>query len=321
MNATTKLHVVLGAGQVGPRLAERLLAAGHRVRIVRRKSVEPSRLEPRPDLEWVRADLGDPEAATRACAGADVIYDCTNPSSYGSWHETLAPLKRGVREAAARTGALLVSLDNLYVYGRPEGVITETTPTRPCSGKGALRLELTNDLMEAHARGELRATIARASDYFGPGTEAMSMFGTPLVRGLARGRAALVVGDPDLPRSYSYVPDVVSGLAALGEQPDRAAGKTFHLPVAWKDGTTRAFVQRFADELGVAPRLRHVPRWGLRAAGIFSRDLGAVAEMVYQWEVPYVVDDARFAETFGVRATPMNVAVRASVQAAMGGAG
>ncbi len=305
------LHVVLGAGQVGSRLADILLESGHRVRVVRRG--EPGAASA---IEWRRADLADPAAAASACDGAAVIYDCTNPAGYGSWDRTLPPLRRGVREAAARTGAFLVSLDNLYVYGRPDGLITEDTPERPCSAKGELRAHLARDLLEANARGEVRATIARASDFFGPGANAMALYGERTVRALARGGRAILLGDPDLPRSYSYVPDVAAGLALLGSRPDLAAGKVFHLPVAWQRGSTHELVARLAAELGVAPRAMRVPRWVFRAVGLVSRDLGAIAEMIYQWEVPYVVDDSRFARTFGARATPVDVAIRETVVAA-----
>jgi nucleoside-diphosphate-sugar epimerase len=309
---TQSLHVVLGAGQVGVQLADILLGRGHRVRVVRRGEGGTAR----PGLEWRRADLADADAAAAACAGASVLYDCTNPANYGSWDRTLIPLRRGVLAAARRTGAFLVSLDNLYVYGRPDGPLREELPMRPCSRKGELRARLVGELLDAHARGELRATVARASDFFGPGAAAMALYGDRFVRGLARGRAAIALGDPDLPRSYSYVPDVAAGLAVLGAHPGRAAGEVFHLPVAWKDGSTREFVARFAAELGARPRMMRIPRWFFRAAGLFSRQLGAMAEMIYQWETPYVVDDSRFTEAFAVRATPIEVAVRDTVRAA-----
>lgn len=330
-HADSPLHVVLGAGQVGPRLADLLLARGHRVRIVRRGEAGADR----PGLEWARADLTDAAAAARAAAGAAVIYDCTNPAGYGTWDETLPPLKRGIREAAARTGALLVSLDNLYMLGAPaDGApLREDTPMRPRSKKGELRARLATELMEAHARGALRATVGRASDFFGPGAGKMSLYGDDFVRRLARGWGAMVLGDPDLPRSYSYVPDVVAGLAALGARPDLSEGKVFHLPVAWSPERwsatapsapsrrasacgTRAFVARFAEILGVAPRTWRMPGWAFRVLGLVSRDVGAVHEMLYQWEMPFVVDDRRFVETFGLGATSVEQAVRETVRAA-----
>lgn len=306
------LHVVLGAGQVGPRLAARLLEQGKRVRMVRRGAWGDEAPE---GAERARADLSRVEEGVEACRGAAVIYDCTNPSGYGSWHETLPPLKLGILEVAKETGAFLVTLDNLYSYGRPAGALDESTPMDPCSEKGELRARLANQFLEAAARGEVRGAIGRASDFFGPGAGKMSFYGDPTVRAIAAGWGAPVLGDPNLPRSYSYVPDVVRGLEVLGSNPELSDGKVFHLPVAHKSESSRALVERFAAELGVKARTYPLPRWFFRLAGIFSRDLGAMVEMLYQWEMPYVVDDSHFVQTFGVEATPIELAVRCSVEA------
>jgi nucleoside-diphosphate-sugar epimerase len=309
----SQLHVVLGAGQVGPLLCERLLERGLRVRMVRRAAPGPAR----PGVEWAQAELSDPAAASAACAGAAVIYDCTNPSGYASWPRVLPPLKRGIRAAATRTGALLVQLDNVYMYGVPaDGVLRESTPLAPSSEKGRLRAALSNELFEAVARGELRASVGRASDFFGPGAASMSVYGDGFLRTLARGRGAIAFGDPDLPRSYSYIPDVVNGLLLLGAQPERSAGRVFHLPVAWKAGSTREFIARFAAALGAHPRVLRLPPWLFSLAGLFSKDLGAMREMMYQWQAPFVVDDSLFEQTFGVGATPPELAIAESVRAA-----
>jgi hypothetical protein len=38
-------------------------------------------------------------------------------------------------------------------------------------------------------------------------------------------------------------------------------------------------------------------------------EAGALAEMIYQWETPYRLDDSAFRAAFGVAATPMDRAV------------
>lgn len=309
-NETRELHVVLGAGQVGPGLAAALVARGHRVRVV-------TRTAPALDgVEHVRADLTDPQAAEAALRGADVVYDVTNPASYARWAELLPPLRRGVRRACAKVGAHLVVLDNLYMLEVPEdGTLRETTPRRPRSRKGELRRLLEAEVLDAVQRGELGATIGRASDFFGPGAGARSFFGDDAIRRLANGKSVFVLGDPDLPRSYSYVPDVIEGLARLGEN---RPGGVFHLPVAWKEGSTRELVEALAAELGVAPRTTRLSGWMLAVLGLFVRDLGAVREMLYQWETRFVVDDSAFCERFGARATPIAQAITTSVASAKG---
>ena len=67
--------LVTGAtGYIGGRLAPRLVAAGHRVRVLARN---PDKLRDVPwagDVEVVRGDLGDPESLERACRDIDVVY-------------------------------------------------------------------------------------------------------------------------------------------------------------------------------------------------------------------------------------------------------
>src|SRR5215475_12619759 len=97
MKTPQPLHVVLGAGQVGPLVARELVEQGFRVRLVRRGAPDPTLR----GVEWLRGDLTDEAFATRACRGADVVYNCTNPAEYHRWDELLVPLARSIRTAAA----------------------------------------------------------------------------------------------------------------------------------------------------------------------------------------------------------------------------
>jgi nucleoside-diphosphate-sugar epimerase len=314
--SASRLHVVLGAGQVGPFLATELLARGHRVRMVRCGA--PTMRQP--GLEWMHGDLRDEAFALEVCGGADVVYNTTNPESYHRWEELLVPLARSIRGAAGRAGAKLVALDNLYMVGVPDHApFDESAPMRPCSRKGELRAMLVRELFDAHARGDVRAVAARASDFFGPGAGAFAFLGDRLADQLAHGKAVDVFGDPDLPRSYAFVPDVAHGLAALGAVGlgHASEGKMWHLPHAWQ-GTTRGIVDAIARELRTTAKLRRVPDVLLTVAGVFSPTLAAVREMTYQWKVPYLVDDRRFRATFGVEPTPADVAVREAARALRG---
>lgn len=308
MQAQPQVHTIFGAGQVGTLLARELLDRGHSVRLVRRGPAGASR----PGLRWMSGDVTDPAFADEAARGASVVYNCVNPPDYGRWEGVLEPLMRSVRGAATRAGARLVALDCLYMYGMPEAVpFDEDTPMRPCSSKGSLRAMLVEEMFAAHQRGEVEVTTGRASDYFGPGTP-LSMILYP--RALARLRAGKPVelfGDPDQPHAYSFTPDVARGLAELGTRPE-AVGRAFHLPVAWT-GTTRELIARFGAAIGQPGGVRVVPSWALAALGLVSNELRAIREMLYQWERPYVIDDRRFRSTFGVEATPIDVAIRATL--------
>ena len=142
------VHVVFGTGQVGLALASRLAGSGSAVRSISRH--RPPAL---PDgVEWRAADASDPEAATGAADGASVIYQCLN-APYTDWPKQFPPLQRGVLSAAERTGALLVSLENLYGYGPTGGkVITEDLPLDATTSKGRARAGMTGELLDSAGR-------------------------------------------------------------------------------------------------------------------------------------------------------------------------
>lgn len=300
----TAIHTVFGAGQIGTPLARFLASEGHTVRLVRR-SAPGAEID---GVTWMQGDATDRAFADAACRGAAVVYNCTNPPDYAKWDGVLVPLYRAVREAAGRAGARLVQLDNLYMYGRPSrSPFDEREPMRPCSDKGELRKQLVEELFEAHGRGDVEATSGRASDYFGPDTPNAAVLRPDVYDRIRGGRTVYTFGNPDIPHSYSYTPDVVRGLAVLGTH-EAAPGRAWHLPVA-AQLTTRELVERFADHAGTRVKVRRIPLWALRTVGVFSPLVGALAEMSYQWDIPYLLDDGDFRRTFAVGPTELDEAI------------
>lgn len=300
------VYVILGAGQIGPLVARRLLDRGHRVRLVRRGRFGA---EVPAGAEAVNADVLDPAAAARALRDAAVVYHCVNPA-YTAWATQLLPLTRAVLAATAAAGADLVVLDNLYMYGRA-GVMTEATPIAPCSKKGELRARAAAELVAARDRGDLAVTIGRASDFIGPGATLAAVFGDRFWPRALAGKPGQVLGDPAQPHSYSYVPDVADGLVTLGTDP-RAKNQLWHLPVN-PALPTRALIAEVGRALGVDLAATRVPPWLLRGLGVVSPMMREVAEMTYQWQAPFILDDTRYRSTFGHAATPWPTALAATV--------
>ena len=147
-----RLHVVFGTGPGRcSALAVHLTRLGIAVRAVSRH--RPPALA---GVDWRAADAADPEAAADAAKGASVIYQCLN-APYNQWPERFPPLQRGVLAAAERTGALLVSLENLYGYGPTGGrPMTEDLPLAATGVKGQARAAMTAELLAAAAAGQVR---------------------------------------------------------------------------------------------------------------------------------------------------------------------
>jgi nucleoside-diphosphate-sugar epimerase len=302
-----RLHVVFGTGQVGSALAAHLAGLGAAVRAVSRS--RPAALAGGAD--WRAADATDPEAAADAAKGASVVYQCLN-APYTQWPELFPPLQRGVLAAAERTGALLVVLENLYGYGPAGGrPMTEDLPLAATGVKGATRAAMTAELLAAAEAGRVRFAIGRASDFFGPGVTAGSVLGERVFGNALAGRRADFIGNPDLPHTYSYVPDIAAGLATLGTHP-RAAGQVWHLPGP-PTVTTRALLDLVAHEVGHPVGIRSLPKLALRALGLVNPMLRELAEMSYEFDQPFILDTSKYQSVFGVAGTPLAGAIAATL--------
>ncbi len=301
MAAEQPLHVVLGTGAIGIAVAEALVQRGERVRVVNRRGNAAI-----PGIEPAAADVSDPGQAREVMADASVIYNCTNPSAYHIWPDVLPQLQAGILAGAEAAGARLVVMDNLYMYGATHGTpMTEDMPYAATTKKGRLRAEIAEKWMAAHRAGRVPVVIARASDYFGPnGRAAMldAVFGRAV-----RGKSAQVIGDPDMPHTYTYVPDIGKALVILGER-DEALGEVWHVPSP-ETLTTRAFIERIADALGRPIKIQVASTWLLRVMGLFQPTMRELIEMVYEFNEPFIVDDSKFKAAFGDIATPLDVAI------------
>jgi len=301
------LHVVIGAGPVGSATALLLASRGERVRLL-------SRAGARPDpgtVEAVAADATDTERLTELAAGAAVLYNCASPP-YDRWPREWPPLAASVLAAAERTGAVLVTMSNLYGYGPVSHPITEQDPLNATGPKGKTRAAVWVQARAAHQAGRVRATEARASDFFGPGVGAQSPVGQRSIPRLLAGRAIIAPGDPDVPHSWTYVPDIAAALVTLGSN-ERAWGHAWHVP-ANPPMTERELFAALARLAGApAPRLRSVPGWQIRLLGVvipFMREFGEVA---YQFTKPFVMDSGAFQAAFGTEPTPMDKALSATI--------
>jgi nucleoside-diphosphate-sugar epimerase len=296
------LHVILGTGPVGTWIARTLRVEGHAVRAVTRtggRGALPA------DVEVVAADCADPSQATRAAEGAAVVYQALNPR-YHRWVEEFPALQAAALAAARAAGARYVSIDNLYMDGARAGTMNEASRERPDTVKGRLRAAMATEVLAALERGDVRATILRSSDYYGPGVLG-SAFGERVYLPLLKGKAAQVSGAADVPHAFAYIEDVARAAVALGTRDDALGQIWFapHTPAL----TQREMVDLAAKALGVQPRLQVIGPLMMRLAGLFIPEARASVEMLYQFDAPFLVDSSRITAAFGLVPTPVEEAV------------
>jgi nucleoside-diphosphate-sugar epimerase len=244
MNSMAR-HVIFGTGAIGLATLDALLRRDETVRMVNRSGT--ARVP-------VGGNAADPQFTIDVTRGAQVIYQTLNPP-YERWVEEFPALQAGVLAAAEAHGARLVSMENVYMYGRLAGrPLTETRDYAAHTKKGTLRGRMAQELLDAHRTGRVAVAIGRASDYFGPGGGAQSNLGDRVFPAAIAGKTATVLGDPDQPHTYTYIPDIGEGLAVLGEHRD-APGQAWHLPNDPDTRTTRQLVELVYRHAG-QPRVR-----------------------------------------------------------------
>jgi nucleoside-diphosphate-sugar epimerase len=299
------IHVVAGAGPVGRAVIDELVRRKLPVRLVARHQVADLPAE----VEVVQADITDVAAARRAMVESSVVYHVAS-APYDRWPELLPPLMRGVVAGATSSGARIVYADNLYGYGPVEGSLTEDLPSRATGPNGRVRATLADELMAAHRTGAVRVTIGRASDYFGPRGR-QSTAGERLFEPAIAGKAAQVLGNPNLPHTFTYLPDFARALVTLGTR-EEAIGQVWHVPSA-ETVSTREFAAQVFEAAGQPIKLLEMPSALLAVGSLFNPTLRAVREQQYQRTAPWIVDHSRFASAFGAEVTPHREAIAATV--------
>ena len=292
------LHVVLGKGPIGSTLTDRLVAAGHDVRVLSRSGGTSTER-----VEHVALDAADAVALTAASRGAAVLYNCANPP-YHRWAEQWPPVADALLTAAEATGAVLVVMGNLYGYGPVDGPMSEDLPLAAPGTKGRVRAAMWEQALARHDAGALRMTEARASDFVGPRVVATGYLGERAVPRVLAGRSVQHIASPDQPHSWTSVDDVARTLEVLGVD-ERAWGRPWHVPTA-PPTTYREAVHGLCRAAGVPPvRVTQLPHLVLRGAGLFSPVLRELEETRYQFTRPYVLDSSAATQVFGLEPAPL----------------
>ncbi len=307
----SKLHVVAGAGPVGTTVAEQLATQGLRVRILTRSGSGPHH----PRIERLRIDVNDPRALDDALTGPDgdsavAFYMCIHGSTYSAevWEKELPAAEQVVLDAAGRVGAVVVFPESLYSYSSPHEVMTEDSPRNATRGKLGVRTRLLA-ARDAHSTPTVSVV---ASDFFGPHV-VNAHAGERMVPTVLAGKTSRVLGSADTPHSFTYVPDLAAAMIAAASN-DEVWNRVLHAPTS-PAVTQRELATAFAASAGMtAPKVAAIPNWVLRAGAVVSSDMRELAETVYMFTDPFVMDSSRTEAVLGLSPTPISEAADTTVR-------
>jgi len=220
---------------------------------------------------------------------------------------------RNAIDACKRHGSALVFFDNVYAYGRVDGVMTEETPYNPCSRKGEVRARIAALLMDEVKRGDLRAMIVRSADFYGPGA-ALSLTHATVTERLKAGKTPQWVGSAKAVHTFTYTGDAGRSLALLGNTAS-AYGQVWHAVTSKEPMTGQQYVRIACKLSGRAYALQVAPRWMLFLMGIFVPVVRENMEMLYQFEHDYRFDSSKIERALRLTATAYRDGIAATLKA------
>ena len=248
---------------------------------------------------------------TQAAMGVQVIVNGWNPD-YPDWAAQVPELHAQVIAAARVAGATVIVPGNVYVFGAcTPGPWSENTPHHAKNPLGKIRIEME----KAYRQSGVRTILLRAGDFLD--TQASgNWFDMIMTKDLAKGRFTYP-GDPDLPHTWGYLPDLARAAVALAEK--RADLPAYaDVPFMGYTLTGRELLAAVNRVSSQKARLKPMFWLPLQLARPFWAMGRGLLEMRYLWDTAHRLDGARF-ETLlpGFRHTPLDQAIASALPSAL----
>ena len=290
------LHTILGAGgSVGNALAYELINSQKKVRLVSRSNFTIS------GAESYKADLTSYPEALASLKDTDFAFLCVGlPYDSKIWDKVWHIIMQNIIDACKTTGTKLIFFDNVYMYGKVNGEMTEDTPYNPCSRKGEVRAKIALLLEEEIKKKNINAIIARSADLYGPYITDRSVPYFLVIDKLLKNKKPQWIVDPDKKHTYSYTIDCAKGMNMLSED-DACYNQVWHLPTCNSEINGRKFIEIASKELGVSPNFSILKKGLMKFAGLFNKRIYESIEMLYQFQFDYLFDSSKFEKYFNYK--------------------
>lgn len=304
------MQTILGAnGIIGQELSNGLLRYTKQVRQVSRnpKAVNPSD-------ELVKADLLNYKETEQAVAGSEIVYLLPGLKYEAkTWQQQWPVVMRNTIDACKKHNARLVFFDNVYAYGRVNGVMKEDTPFNPCSKKGEVRAKIATMLLDEIKAQNLNAMIIRAADFYGPGAK-LSLIHNTITERLKAGKKAQWIGDPKKIHTFTYTPDAGYSVLVLGNTME-AYNQTWHALTSEDRITGERLVSMSYEIMNMpAKGIQAMGKTGVKMLGLFVPVLREFVEMMYQFEEDYIFDSSKISRFLDERGTTYGAGLRETLK-------
>jgi nucleoside-diphosphate-sugar epimerase len=239
------------------------------------------------------------------------VVHAANPPGYRNWKGLALPMLESTIAAARAVGARIVFPGTVYNFG-PDAfpLLGESSPQRPLTRKGAIRVAMEQRLEQAAEVG-VNVLIVRAGDFFGGHSTGNNWFGH-LVKPGKPFRSVIYPGQHDVGHAWAYLPDLAETIARLLDRTaDLQPFEVFHFGGHYFErGVDLAEATRRAAGAPDAP-IRSFPWFAVYLAAPFVETLREMLEMRYLWSSSVQLDSRKLVAFLGQEPhTPVERALR-----------
>lgn len=274
------MNLITGAtGLLGSHIAEQLVAAGQRVRVLVRGNSDTKLLDSL-GVEKAPGDVTDAASLEAAFDGVERVYHAAaQVGDWGPWDRYVAVTIQGTVNmlAAAKRARVkrFLQVSSISAYGHPDGaglVLDETAPLgvnlHKWSYYSRAKVEAEKLAWAAHAAGDVPVTVVKPSWLYGPRDRA-SM--PRLIRAIRAGKAKLI-GDGTNRLNLTHAANEAEG-CILAATMEKALGQNYNLS---NDGviTQGEYFNAIAAAVGAKPVTRSVPYKVARTAAFMFELFG-----------------------------------------------
>lgn len=302
-----KVTVLGHNGHIGHHAAKAFRDAGFAVTGFGRSNRQPI-----DGVAFVKGDAASLDDLRAVIASADIVVNALN-LPYDKWDRGRAEAQLATVIAAMGSGGkTLMFPGNIYNYAASDRTIAPSTPQRPQTPRGAIRVRQEEMLAAASRAGRFQTIIIRAGDFYAPHNVG-DWFDQAMMMDARKGKVHRMA-DADLGHAWAYLPDLGRAFAALAEKRDSlGACETFHF--AGHYVTHGALMAAIAAASPYPLKVVPLPWIVLHAMGLTSGVMREVVKMRYLWRNPMELVDPRLEALLGPEfGTPFEVAVAAVVE-------
>ncbi len=228
-----------GAGFIGSHLSQRLVSAGHRVRVLDDLSSgsEANLAAAGKKISFIKGSICDRAALRKAMDGAEFIFHEAALVSVAesvkdprkAWAINVEGTRMVLEEAERAAARKAVLASSAAVYGDSPPPLAETARTEPLSPYGESKLELERMAFGFNSR-TMRTVSLRYFNVYGPRQSLSSESGVVarFVDRMCQGERPTIFGDGTQTRDFVYVSDVAeANMLAMGNP--EADGEAFNV--------------------------------------------------------------------------------------------